>query len=128
MLVRPALRDYRTWVMDSRRWRPYRPRAGDVVIATAPKSGTTWMQQIVSSLVFQDPQPRSLYDVSTWIDARFLQSEAETYRAFEAQVHRRFPKTHVPVDGLPIDDEAFYIHVARDGRDAALSMHNHFTG
>src|SRR6185437_390733 len=53
---------------------------------------------------------------------------AETYRAFEAQVHRRFPKTHVPVDGLPIYDEVFYIHVARDGRDAALSMHNHFTG
>jgi len=128
MLMRPALREYRTWAIDSRRWKAYRPRAGDVVIATAAKCGTTWMQQIVSSLVFQDAKPRSLYDVSTWIDARFLLPEADTYRAFEAQTHRRFPKTHLPVDGLPIYDEVRYIHVARDGRDAALSMHNHFTG
>lgn len=128
MLIRPAGREYRTWVIDSRRWRAYEPRDGDIVIATAPKCGTTWMQQIVSSLVFRDAKPRPLYDVSTWIDARFLLSEADTYRAFEAQHHRRFCKTHVPADGLPIYDEVRYIHVARDGRDAALSMHNHFTG
>jgi Sulfotransferase domain len=52
----------------------------------------------------------------------------DTYRAFEGQTHRRFPKTHLPIDGLPIYSEVQYIHVARDGRDAALSMHNHFTG
>lgn len=127
MLIRPAGREYRTWVIDSRRWHAYEPRGGDIVIATAPKCGTTWMQQIVSSLVFQDAKPRPLYDVSTWIDARFLLSEAETYRAFNSQSHRRFCKTHLPADGIPIYDEVRYIHVARDGRDAALSMHNHFT-
>ena len=29
---------------------------------------------------------------------------------------------------MPLYDEIRYIHVARDGRDAALSMHNHATG
>ena len=128
MRIRPPEREYRTWAIDSRLWAEYQPRSGDIIIATAPKCGTTWMQQIVSSLVFQDAAPRALYNVSTWIDARFLRPLAETYRAFEAQTHRRFAKTHVPVDGLPIYEEVQYIHVARDGRDAALSMHNHFTG
>ncbi len=128
MLIRPPLREYRTWAMDSRPWTRYIPRSGDIIIAAAPKCGTTWMQQIVSSLVFQDPTPRALYSVSTWIDARFFASVTDTYRAFEGQTHRRFPKTHLPIDGLPIYNEVQYIHVARDGRDAALSMHNHFTG
>jgi aryl sulfotransferase len=43
----------------------------------------------------------------------------------EAQSHRRFLKSHLPFDGLPIYDEVKYIHVARDGRDACLSFHNH---
>ena len=32
----------------------------------------------------------------------------------EAQTHRRFLKSHLPFDGLPIYDEVRYIHVARD--------------
>jgi aryl sulfotransferase len=34
----------------------------------------------------------------------------------------------MPADGLPLYDEVRYIHVARDGRDALMSMHNHYTG
>ena len=127
-LIRPALREYRTWTTDSRRWQAYEPRPGDIIIATAPKCGTTWTQQIVSSLVFQDPAPRALPVVSPWVDARFRGGPADMHRALAAQTHRRFPKTHLPVDALPIYDEVRYIHVARDGRDALMSMHNHFTG
>lgn len=32
----------------------------------------------------------------------------------EAQTHRRFLKSHLPMDALPIYDEVRYIHVARD--------------
>jgi aryl sulfotransferase len=128
-LIRPALYEYRTWAADSRRWDPYRPRPGDIIIATYPKSGTTWMQQIVSSLVFQDATSRSLDNLSPWIDARHLgRSEAEIYQVLEAQTHRRFPKTHLPVDALPLFDDVRYIHVARDGRDAVISMHDYFSG
>ena len=128
MLIRSALREYRTWTIDSRRWDPYEPRPGDIVIATAPKCGTTWMQQIVSSLVFQDASPRALGAVSPWIDARFRGTAEDVHRILAAQTHRRFAKTHLPADGLPIHDDVRYIHVARDGRDALMSMHNHFTG
>jgi aryl sulfotransferase len=43
----------------------------------------------------------------------------------EAQSHRRFLKTHLPYDALPLYDGVKFIHVARDGRDSALSFHNH---
>src|SRR5690348_6003647 len=128
MLVRPALREYRTWSLDSRYWDRYVPRPDDIIIATAPKCGTTWMQQIVSSLVFRDAQVRPLPSVSPWVEARFRYTASELRDALEAQRHRRFLKTHLPIDGLPLYDEVKYIHVARDGRDAALSMHNHFSG
>ena len=128
MLIRPPEREYRTWTMDSRNWDGYAPRPDDVIIATAAKCGTTWMQQIVSSLVFQDSRVRALSPVSPWVEARFRFTADQVRQVLADLPHRRFMKTHLPIDGLPFYDEVKYIHVARDGRDAALSMHNHFTG
>lgn len=128
MLVRPPLREYRTWVLDSRYWDGYAPRPDDIVIATAPKCGTTWMQQIVSSLIFQDDRVRALPTVSPWVEARFRFTADQVSKILADLPHRRFLKTHLPFEGLPFYDEVKYIHVARDGRDAALSMHNHSTG
>lgn len=128
MLIRPPEREYRTWVLDSRYWAGYAPRPDDIVIATAPKCGTTWMQQIVSSLIFQDARVRALPTVSPWVEARFRFTADQVSKVLADLPHRRFLKTHLPLDGLPFYDEVKYIHVARDGRDAALSMHNHSTG
>lgn len=128
MLIRPALREYRDWTTDSRRWAGYTPRPGDILVATASKCGTTWMQRIVCLLIFQDTRARPLPVISPWIDARFRASAADVYAALDRQPHRRFIKTHSPADGVPLYEEVRYIHVARDGRDAALSMHNHATG
>ena len=127
MLVRPAMREYRTWIMDSRRWEAYRPRSGDVVVATYPKCGTTWTQRIVSLLIFQSPEPVALSKIAPWLDQRFRPIES-VIADLEQQTHRRAIKTHLPFDGLPVFDEVKYIHVVRDGRDACLSFHNHGTG
>lgn len=128
MLARPALREYRTWVMDSRRWNGYRPRDGDVVIATYPKCGTTWMQRIVNLLIFQTPEAQPLDRISPWIDMRISRPIEELLESIELQSHRRAMKSHLPLDGLPLYDEVRYIHVGRDGRDAVMSFHNHGTG
>ena len=37
----------------------------------------------------------------------------------DAQTHRRFIKTHTPLDGLPHDPRVTYIGVGRDPRDVA---------
>jgi aryl sulfotransferase len=128
MLIQPALREYRTWIVDSRRWGHFRPRPTDIVIATYPKCGTTWMQRIVDLLVFQTLEPRPVMDIAPWIDKRFPEPIEAVLARLEAQDHRRFVKSHLPFDGLPIYDDVKYIHVARDGRDAVLSHHNHALG
>jgi aryl sulfotransferase len=128
MLVRPAEHVYRTWIVDSRRWDHYRPRPGDVVIATYPKCGTTWTQRIVDLLIFGNPEPRPVMDISPWIDRRFPEPVEAVMARIEAQEHRRFLKAHLPADGLPLFDEVRYVHVTRDGRDACISYHNHGSG
>lgn len=125
MLVRSAERQYRTWIVDSRRWDHYRPRADDIIVASYPKCGTTWLQRIVSLLIFRSTDPRPLDRISPWIDRRFPVPIGEVMANIEAQMHRRALKTHLPLDGLPLFDDIKYIHIARDGRDVCMSYHNH---
>jgi len=124
---RKSERVYRTWTHDSTRWERYVPRAGDIVIATPPKCGTTWTQRIVSLLVFQSPAPCPVLEISPWVDASFIGPIEPLVQGIDAQTHRRFLKSHLPLDGLPIYEEVRYIHVARDPRDACMSFFNHLS-
>jgi hypothetical protein len=53
------------------------------------------------------------------------QHATEVRNKLEAQRHRRFIKTHTPLDGLPLDASVTYLCVGRDPRDVALSMDKH---
>ena len=62
-------RVYRDHHLDSTRWDAYTARPGDVVISTSVKAGTTWMQRIMSLLVFGPGElPASLWEISPCID------------------------------------------------------------
>lgn len=112
---------------DSRRWDAYRPRAGDVLISTASKSGTTWMQRILSLLVFgPEDLPDSLLRISACLDQWFQGDLDAEIARIEAQEHRRFLKSHLPFDGLPYFPEVKYINVGRDTRDVFMSVWNHY--
>ncbi len=111
--------------MDSTIWNDFRFRDDDIVIGTYAKSGTTWTQQIIGQLIFNGDPEIPVADLSPWLDLR-IPGKAEKLAAVEAQTHRRFIKTHLPVDALTFSPKAKYIYIARDGRDVVWSLHNHF--
>jgi aryl sulfotransferase len=127
-LLRPALRQHISPVCDSRRWDAFEPRDGDIVIATHSKCGTTWTQRIVDLLVHQSPDIRPVGDISPWLDATIFESLDEMTARLKAQTHRRYIKSHLTLEELPLWDSVKYIHVGRDGRDARLSWQNHQQG
>ena len=116
---------YRSLIADSARWDGFPFRAGDIVISTPPKCGTTWTQMLCALLIFDGPVfPAPLDDVSPWLDM-CNQSIDALRAALAAQTHRRFIKTHTPLDGIPLRDEVTYVVVGRDPRDAAVSYEHH---
>jgi aryl sulfotransferase len=109
---------------DSARWIGFLFRQGDIVISTRSKSGTTWMQMICAVLVLGTPDlPRPLADLSPWLDTLTAPRD-EVYAMLEAQQHRRFIKTHTPLDGIPLDPRATYVVVARHPLDMAVSLYH----
>ena len=127
-LLRAPTREYRTPVMDSHRWDDFEPRSGDIVVATFPKCGTTWTQRIVDLLIHQSAEPRQIMETYPWLDSLIFGPVEADLATLAAQTHRRAIKSHLPFDGLPVYDDVKYIHVARDGRDACFSWHNHQLG
>jgi len=117
-------REFQNHHFDSTIWNDFRFRDDDVVIATYAKSGTTWVQQIVSQLFFAGAEGIEVAEMSPWLDLRVPPKEIKL-PAVEAQTHRRFLKTHLPVDALVFSPAAKYIYIGRDGRDVVWSLYNH---
>lgn len=117
-------RELQTRTSDSTIWNDFAFRNDDVIIATYPKAGTTWMQQIVGQLLFGGDPDLEVGRISPWVDMR-LPPKAEKLALIEAQTHRRFLKTHLPADALLMSPQARYIYVGRDGRDVVWSLYNH---
>ncbi|NKE59005.1 sulfotransferase domain-containing protein [Lentzea sp. PSKA42] len=119
-----TLRRYRTVVSDSALWVDFPFRAGDVVLSPPAKCGTTWMQMLCALLIFDTAEfDRPLTEISPWLDA-VTYDTAATLATLESQRHRRFIKTHTPLDGLPFHQDVTYVCVGRDPRDAMLSFEN----
>src|SRR4051812_2521825 len=82
------------------------------------------MQNIVGSLVFGAPElPAPIAELSPWLDWT-TEPRDEVVARLDAQTHRRFIKTHTPLDGIPLDPSVTYIVVARHPLDAAVSLYH----
>jgi len=117
-------REFQTCIIDSTYWNDFAFRDDDIIIGTYAKAGTTWVQQIIAQLIFNGEEGLPVAEMSPWLDFRLPPLE-EKLPGIEAQEHRRFIKTHLPVDALVFSPKAKYIYIARDGRDVAWSFHNH---
>lgn len=125
MTTTPTPTRYRSIHFDSARWHGFELRAGDIVISTPPKSGTTWTQMLCALLVFDGADlPAPLEQLSPWLDMLDRPVE-EVHATLAAQAHRRIIKTHTPLDGLPLHDDVQYVVVGRDPRDVAISFDHH---
>lgn len=119
--------EYRHFFWDNRRWSSFEPRPGDIFVCTPPKCGTTWTQTVVAMLLFPDGNiPGTVMEMAPWFDARFDPVD-EVAARLAAQTHRRSIKTHTPADGIPWREDARYLVVGRDGRDAFMSFVNHMS-
>jgi aryl sulfotransferase len=118
-------RRYQSHDEDSARWLGFPFRDGDIVISTRSKTGTTWVQTICALLIFQQPRlPAPLSELSPWLD-HLIAPREQVYAQLAAQRHRRFIKTHTPLDGVPLDPRVSYLVTARHPLDVAVSLYHH---
>jgi len=118
-------REFQCALFDSTYWNDFAFRDDDIIIGTYAKAGTTWVQQIVAQFVFNgETEGMPIGEISPWLDLRLPPLEVKL-PDIVAQKHRRFIKTHLPVDALVFSPNAKYIYIARDGRDVAWSFYNH---
>ncbi|MFI6072504.1 sulfotransferase domain-containing protein [Actinoplanes sp. NPDC051343] len=113
---------YRSPEEDSARWLSFPFRPGDIVISTRRRTGTTWLQMICALLIFQRPElPAPLWHLSPWLD-HLVTPPGRLYAQLAAQPHRRFIKTHTPLDGLPYYPYVTYVVSARHPLDMFVSL------
>ncbi len=119
------MRTYKGLVFDSTRWEGFSFRPGDIIITTPPKCGTTWTQMLCALLIFQTTEFYAPLDLlSPWLEM-LTRDIGSVFADLDAQQHRRFIKSHTPLDGLPWRDDVTYICIGRDPRDVALSFDHH---
>lgn len=109
-------------------WSSLQFRDNDIIIASTIKSGTTWLQQIVSQLVFKGKFNGKMNNISIWLDTLRNLNEEEIIELIEKQEHRRFFKTHSPAS-IVLNNQnknTKYIFITRDFRDVVWSFYNHF--
>ncbi|MFI4974482.1 MAG: sulfotransferase domain-containing protein [Caulobacterales bacterium] len=109
---------------ESARWNNFPFRDGDVVVATYPKVGTTWTQQIVGQLIHGGPPGVGGMAGAPWLDMRIAPFQP-MMDLLEAQTHRRSIKTHLPLDALVFSPRAKYVVVGRDARDMVWAAYYH---
>jgi len=102
----------------------FRPRASDVIIATYPKCGTTWVQQIAHGLrTGGDMAFDEIIEVVPWLEAAFdLGMDLDA----EQKAEPRLFKTHLRAELAP--PGCRYILVIREPGDALASQYHFMEG
>ena len=102
----------------------FTPRASDILIATYPKCGTTWMQQILHGLRTRgDMSFREITEAVPWLEAAH---DMGLDPQSEQTASPRCYKTHLSWQQIPKGGR--YIHISRDPNDALVSAYRFFEG
>lgn len=101
----------------------FKPRPGDIYVATYPKSGTTWMQMILVQLLTGGRgQFSHILEVSPYLEE--LVSRRRVLH-LERLPSPRVIKTHLSYHQLKPPPDSRVILVTREPRDTFVSCHHH---
>lgn len=124
--IAPAARRYSGSVTDPARWALWAPRAGDVLVCTPAKCGTTWTQGIIAMLLSGSAElPGPVPVISPWVDGDLKVPAEQVAADLAAQTGRRVVKTHTPGDGLDLWEGVPVVAVYRHPLDVFLSLRKH---
>uniref|UniRef100_A0A023GI41 Putative sulfotransferase n=1 Tax=Amblyomma triste TaxID=251400 RepID=A0A023GI41_AMBTT len=102
----------------------YEPRAGDVIIVTYPKCGTTWTQYIVSNILTKANVPSHPGEYMLYTPfIELLGSEAAMNPSRKGPL-----MTHLPLKNMIFSKQAKYIYVARNPYDCCVSAYYFLKG
>ncbi|XP_071975677.1 sulfotransferase 1C1-like isoform X3 [Engystomops pustulosus] len=103
----------------------FQARDGDIVVASYPKSGTTWMQEILDLIVLDGDVARSLR-APCFIKVPFLEMGHTSLEVAESMPSPRILKTHLPVQLVPPsfwEKDVKVVYVARNPKDCMVSYY-----
>ena len=119
---------------------PDRAELPTVFIASYPKSGTTWLQAIVATLLYENlastsSAPTSSFkhisDVSPFYEVDRTWCEDASIQPAVTSIHEslgyRVFNTHLWWEMLPQGESIKYLYIVRDGKDVVLSFYHHLS-
>ncbi|KAM9856220.1 LOW QUALITY PROTEIN: uncharacterized protein ACBR49_002346 [Aulostomus maculatus] len=107
----------------------FKARPDDIVVATYPKAGTTWVSYILDLLYFRQTRPERQTSIPLRTRVPFLEISVPGFPTGTEVVDQlpntpRLIKTHLPVQFLPKsfwEQNCRVVYMARNAKDSAVS-------